>query len=88
MVDAYAEAHNAEKMIELFRLMIEKATNRNTADGARLRLSQVLEGVGKLEEAIACLKKIDDEAGVAGAKQRIPELEQKVTEKKRKGKRK
>jgi hypothetical protein len=81
IIDLYAEAANATKTIELFKSLIEIAHNRNTADGARLRLAQLLDKQGEYKEAVRYLKEIDDKEGVGGAKALIPVIEKKIKNK-------
>lgn len=78
IIDAYANAEDAPKLIAAFRLLLENAHNRNTQDGARLRLAQVLDKQQRYEEAIDLLKEIDDKGGVRGAKKLIPIIEKKM----------
>jgi tetratricopeptide (TPR) repeat protein len=87
ITDVYAEAKDAPKLIEAFKMLITDAPNRNTADAGRLRLAQVLDRQGEYEEAIRVLKEIDDKEGVGGAKRLIPELEKKLKAKQAKEKR-
>jgi tetratricopeptide (TPR) repeat protein len=84
IVDVFAEAKDAPKLIEAFKLLVRDAPNRNTGDAARLRLAQVLDRQGEYAEAIRYLKEIDDKEGVAGAKRLIPELEKKLKAKEKK----
>lgn len=86
IVDVYAEAKDAPKLIDAFKLLVRDAPNRNTADAGRLRLAQVLDRQGEYAEAIRYLKEIDDKEGVAGAKRLIPELEKKLKAKQAKEK--
>ncbi|MBY0522744.1 MAG: tetratricopeptide repeat protein [Gemmataceae bacterium] len=81
-VGAYAEAKDADNMAEMLKLCIENAHNRNTADGARLRLARVLERQEKYEEALKYLKEIDPNEGVGGGRLLIPDIEKKLKAKK------
>lgn len=80
-VGAYAEAKDGEKMAAMLRLCVDNAHNRNTADAARFRLAQILDRLGQYEEALKHLKDVDDNAGVAGAKRLIPDIEKKLKDK-------
>jgi hypothetical protein len=78
VADAYAFVEDAPKLAEVYKLMVDNAHNRNTADAARMRLAQVLARQEKYEEAIKYLKEIDDKAGVAGAKRLLPDYQAKL----------
>ena len=78
MMDIYAEAKDPKKMIEIGKLLLANAPNRNTADGARLRLAQLLDQQGDYREALRYLKEIDEDAGVGGARRLIPIIEKKL----------
>lgn len=86
MASAYAEARDADKYMEILKRLIYNAHNRNTADGARMRLAQMLDRKGQYEEAIRCLQEIDEKAGVGGARRLIPDIEKKLKMKQKKEK--
>jgi hypothetical protein len=81
MASVYAELKDAPKLTEIYRKMVEEAPDRNTADGARLRLAQMLDRQERYEEAIKVLKEIDDHAGVEGGKRLISVIERKLKDK-------
>ena len=78
IADVYAQANDPKKFIEVLKLILENAHNRNTADAARSRLAQMLAKQGEFKEAIRLLKEIDENEGVAGAKRLIPVFEKKL----------
>lgn len=86
LVDVYANAKEAKKLVEAFRLLIVHAHNRNRKDAARLRLAQVLDREGEYVEALNLLGDIDESEGVGGARRLIPGLQKKLAEKQAKEK--
>lgn len=76
----YGEAGANEKLLAAARIWKSEAHNQNTADAARFRAAQALEGLNRFGEAIVELEEISDATGMAGAKRRIPELRKKIEE--------
>ena len=76
----YGEAGANEKLLAAARIWKSEAHNQNTADAARFRAAQALEGLSRFDEAIVELEEISDATGMAGAKRRIPELRKKLEE--------
>lgn len=74
----YFEAKEIAKFTECYRLLLECAPNRNTADAARMRIAQGLELQGNIREAIEYLEQIDPQDSMRGARERIPILKNKL----------
>ena len=81
MADVYAKANDPKQYIEIMKMLIDNAPNRNTADAARLRLAQMVEKQGDYKEALRLLKEIDPSEGIGSAKRLIPEIEKKLKSK-------
>lgn len=83
VIDVYAVAEDAPKLMEAFKLMLAHARTPNKADSVRLRMAHALTKQGEYEEAIECLKAITEKEGITG-RRLIPELEKKLREKQQK----
>jgi tetratricopeptide (TPR) repeat protein len=81
----FEEAKLPAKVEAVYKLLLEKAPNRNTADYARYKLAQLYFEKARYEEALACLKAIDPKEGMGGVKEFIPVVEKKMQGKAQKG---
>jgi tetratricopeptide (TPR) repeat protein len=74
----YEDAKQTSKMEKAFKLLLETAPNRNTADYARYKLAQLCYQKGRYDEALQHLKDIDSKEGMGGAKELISVVEKKI----------
>lgn len=71
-------AGHYDEMAAVARQLRDSTTDLERSDAARWQLVTALEKLGRIDEAIAVLREIRDDGEMAGVKQRIPILQEKL----------
>lgn len=75
---AAGRAGHYDEMAAVARQLRDSTTDPERADAARWQLVTALEKLGRIDEAITALSEIRDDGEMAGVKQRIPVLQDKL----------
>lgn len=79
IIATYILAKDETRQTAGYRLMLERATDSNTADFVRFRLAQLSRKAGRDEEALKFLREITPgKGGMAGMRRLIPGIERKL----------